>query len=123
MSCSAPIRDQIRVDSSSGIRTPLARSQTQPRMSVSQERYSKAVAVRAVRQQGGQVLVHRRRQIRAASAGAQPITCSSSRTSASGFRYSSEKAMPDTHVEHVADGRAAVAGVRELRDVVVDRRR
>ena len=94
MSCSAPIRDQIRLDSSSGIRIPLTRSATQPRMSVSQERYSKAVpcgrpACRVARYSYIEV------GSPGWARGAQPTTCSSVRTSAAGFRYSSENVMPE----------------------------
>ena len=94
MSCSVRSGCHKVFESSSGMRVSVARSHTQPSTSVSHDRYSNAppcgsladsVASHSYIDDGRSGMVR----------GAQPMTCSSCRTSAAGLRYSSENEMPD----------------------------
>ena len=84
-SCSAPRRLHSRLDMSSGIRVPAAASHTQPSTSLSQLRYSNGPPcgpfLRSVSRKSYMVP-----GTSGSRRGAQPIACSSSRTSAAGSR-------------------------------------
>ncbi len=82
---SAPRRLHTSADISSGIRVPAAASHTQPRTSLSQLRYSKGPPCGPLARS-----VSRKSYMVPGTAGsrrgAQPMACSSSRTSAAGSR-------------------------------------
>ena len=85
-SFSTPSRDQRTCDMSSGIRSPEAASQTQPRTSVSPLRYSKGPPCGAFCFKVRRIVAHGAAGSSGCWRGAQPIACSRTRTSACGSR-------------------------------------